>query len=277
MQNTGQSPGYCEISKRLTKGIFLVFSFLAGFIMTENTHAQTVTDIIEPISPLKEWRVVVQAGTGLLLSEVPDKYLGNINNVNLPVFQPGLAGGLSMKKMITPHLETGYRFDYLRIRGMASLPAPREGDSRTKVITQGFGHNFTMGYVFRESLENNPKANFSIAYKIGGLSLKNKFDDPHMSDNSKTVFLSNVAVITGIITEFSFHRKDDLNIIVAAEYNRSSDTAGDIFKIYKLFYFSPNTVNNYITVTLGLSYRFALSKNKPGRKEKESPWYRKKQ
>lgn len=243
--------------------------------MAEYLHAQTVTDIIEPISPLKEWRVVVQAGTGMLLSEVPGKYLGNINNVNIPVFQPGLAAGLSMKKMIMPHLEAGYRFDYLRIRGMATLPAQAGNDSRTKVVTQGFGHNFTMGYVFRESLENNPKANFSLAYKIGGLSLRNRFDESYQPENSKTDFLSNVAVITGIVTEFSFRRSDDLNLIAAAEYNRSSDTAGDIFKFYKLFYFSPNTVNNYITVTCGLSYRFALSKDGNGRKKRESLWYKK--
>jgi hypothetical protein len=252
---------------------FCAFLLIVQFFAFNPVKAQEITEVIKPLNPLKEWKLGLKTGTAMLMSEVPHKYLENINNVNIPVFQPGLATAISIKKLITPHIEMGYYFDYMRIRGTGDI-AGGESTGTAKVLTQSYGHNYTIGYVFRNPEEDAVKPNFTILYKIGALSLKNKFLGAGAAENQKQGFLSNVAVITGLINEFSFPLSPDLKVTASAEYNRTSDSPGDVLKIYKLFYFSPNTVNNYLTLNAGISYRFSFTRKTSGNGKASNPWFR---
>lgn len=211
------------------------------------------------------WKIEVKTGFGALLSEVPEKYLDRVNYVNIPMKVPGVTGILSVRKGLTPHLEMGYQFDYMRINGNVE-----QGNSTYNVQTQTLGNSFLVLYNFKSTAIFRPRFNYYGYYRIGAVSLKN---DPKQimpdgsqvpvagsSDNNK--FLKNVAVITGIGIGINYQFTNNLSLVGTFDLNRSSDAVADIYKIQKIFYHSANTVNNYSSIAIGLCYSFNLSKVK---------------
>jgi hypothetical protein len=135
------------------------------------------------------------------------------------------------------------------------------------VLTQGMGHNFIMSFFFRDIREERP-FNISILYKIGALSLNNKRMDEDPGDQQKTDFLSNIAVITGIGAGLTHRIGPKIHLALEAQLNRSSDTVEDVYKVYKNFYDSPNTVNHYALITTGIIYEIHFSGKKKADKSR---------
>lgn len=197
------------------------------------------------------WKLTLKSGTGLMLSEIPEKYLENLNNVNIPQGQFGLTAVASLKKMAIPHLYVGYQLDYMRIRGQGkSSSLVTDSNSSIEVLTQGLGHNFTMGYYLKKK-KREARTNYFIQYKIGALSLTNKPLEDGISQ-VKPDFLSNVAVITGWGVGITYQFKKKLSFVFEAEINRTSDVISDLHKFYKVVYDSPNTVNHYLILSTGI-------------------------
>ncbi len=203
------------------------------------------------------WKLELRTGTGVLFSEVPEKYLDNLNNVNIPAGRFGFSGNAALRKMATKHFEVGYQFDYMRIRGYAQ-PSASEPAGDVEVLTQGMGHNFILSYYFLER-EEEELLNFFLQHKIGALSLNNKRLG-YSGEQDATDFLSNIAVITGIGAGVTYKLNSNLRLTGMAEYNRSSDTMQDLYRPYKLFYYSPNTVNNFLFVSIGINFRMDFYK-----------------
>lgn len=204
------------------------------------------------------WKLELRTGTGVLFSEVPEKYLENLNNVNIPAGRPGLAAIAALRKMATKHFEVGYQFDYMRIRGYAKPKSTEEMVEEVEVLTQGMGHNFILSYYFREREEEDPM-NFFLQHKIGALSLNNKRLG-YAGEQAGTDFLGNIAVITAIGAGITYKLNRNVRLTAMAEYNRSADTMQDLYRPYKLFYYSPNTVNNFLFISAGISFRFDFRK-----------------
>lgn len=213
----------------------------------------------------ENWKIDFKTGSGALLSEVPEKYLDRINNVNIPLRVPGITGILSVKKGLTPHFEMGYQFDYIRINGNVE-----QGNSTYNVLTQSFGNSFLVLYNLKKTDEFRPRFNFFVYYKIGAISLKN---DPKeiMQDESLlpvnessegNKFINNVAIITGFGIGINHQITNNLSLTGTFELNRSSDAVGEVYKINKIFYHSSNTVNNYCSIATGLCYSFNFSEHK---------------
>lgn len=211
------------------------------------------------------WTIDVKTGVGILMTEVPYEFLRYINYVNLPVKVPGAAESFNIRKGITPHFELGYQFDYIQVNGKVV-----QGGLDYQVKTQAFESNFWLGYNFTRNDVIKPRLNFLMYYKIGGISLKNNPRiiladgslapvDESLEDNK---FLTNIAVLTGVGAGVTYRISGNLSLITTFELNRSSDMGADIYKIHKIFYDSPNTVNKYITFSTGLSYSLNFSSSK---------------
>lgn len=209
------------------------------------------------------WKLEFKTGVGSLVSPVPEKYLDKINNVNIPLFVPGPMGVFSFKKGITSRLEMGYQFDILRIQGKVDVRG-----TDIKVLTQAYTHSYLVQFNLRETNDFKPLFNYFLNYKIGGVSLKNEPQEklPDETDqavvDSEKKYASNVAVLTGIGLGMNYQLSNNLSLTGSFDLNRSSDSAGDALQIQKLFYNSPNTVNSYIALSVGLSYWFNFSKTK---------------
>ncbi|MFA5328822.1 MAG: hypothetical protein WC384_13600 [Prolixibacteraceae bacterium] len=213
---------------------------------------------------LDNWKFEFKGGVGMLLSEVPDKYLDRINNVNIPLKIPGPAVVFSIRKGINGHIEMGYQFDYMSIHGEVVQDA-RTYDVKTKAL----GHSYILLYNFKNTNNNDSRLNYNAYYRVGALSLKN---DPKekVGDGSQiptdpvagNEFIKNVAVITGIGLGINYQLAGNLSLIASAELNRSADAAADVYKIYKIFYHSENTVNNFTSLTAGLRYTLNPSDKK---------------
>ncbi|MDP2338070.1 MAG: hypothetical protein Q8N05_16815 [Bacteroidota bacterium] len=211
------------------------------------------------------WKIELKTGFGALLTDVPEKYLDRINNVNIPKNVPGVTGILSFRKGLTPHLEMGYQFDYMQINGNVE-----QNSKNYNVRTQTLGNSFLVLYNLKKTDVFRPRFNYFGYYRIGAVSLKN---DPveilqdgsqvsvaGSSGNNK--YQTNVAVITGLGIGLNYQFTNNLNIVGSFDLNRSSDAVADIYKFHKIFYHSSNTVNNYSSIAVGLCYSFNLSKRK---------------
>lgn len=255
-------------SKYLTK-LYVIF-FLLSLILPATAMAQAP----EPKSSflLDNWKFEAKGGIGILLSEVPDKYLDRINNVNIPLKVPGPTGVFSVRKGFSGHLEMGYQFDYMSIHGDVTQ------ENRTyNVKTKAMGHSFVILYNLKNTNTNSSRFNYYGYYRVGALSLKN--DPTEKVSNGGQMptapvagneFIKNVAVITGIGLGLNYQLTGNLSLIGSAELNRSSDAGSDVYKIYKIFYRSENTVNNFASLTVGLSYNLNLSGTKKSRSKLRS-------
>ena len=213
----------------------------------------------------ENWKIDLKTGFGILLSEVPEKYLDRINNVNIPLKVPGAIGIFSVKKGLTPHLEMGSQFDYMRIQGNV-----KQDNDTYNILTQALGYSFSVQYNLKRTDEFRPRYNYFTYYKIGAISLKNNpkkiMSDgsqiPATNSSSGDKFIKNVAIITGLGIGFNYQFTNNLSTIGTLELNRSSDAVSEIYRIDKIFYHSTNTVNNYSSITVGLCYSFNFSKRK---------------
>lgn len=234
---------------------YLVFFILILFF-TIKVNAQRY-EIVKNFW-FNNWKVDLRGGVANVVTDIPTRYLRHINFVNIPTNTPGSDITFSVKKVISSNIDIGYQFDYVNVKG--TVP---QNDLRYKVATQAFQHNFILGYNFFDPDKTKSKINFGVYYKVGGISLKN-FPQLINSDGSiysadllnKNKFLSNIAVLTGAGLNINYKISEKIKIESSFEINRSSDNGFDIYNIPKVFYNSPNTVNKYITSTIGLSYSF---------------------
>lgn len=244
----------------LNRILFLLLFTFCLFFLSYGQKAK-----LKSISWIDNWKIDVRAGSGALLSEVPDKYLNRINNVNIPLNAPGVTGILAVRKTLSPHFEMGYQFDYMRIIGNVV-----KENSTYNVLTQANENCFLLLYNLKSTQEYRPRFNYFGYYKVGGISLKN---DPReimrdgipitgtgSMDGNK--FIPNVAIITGIGFGINFQFTNNLSLVSTLEINRSSDAVAEIFYIHKVFYHSTHTVNNYSSLAVGLCYSFSFSKQK---------------
>jgi hypothetical protein len=164
---------------------------------------------------------------------------------------------ISIKKSIIPHLEIGYQFDYMFVRGKVNV-----NNTDTKVFTQAYVHSYLLQFNLRRTDEFRPPVNYFLHYKIGGISLKNdpldKLPESNISNTSapKENFINNVAVLTGIGVGINYQLNNNFSFISSFDLNRSADAVEDIYEFYKLFYHASHTVNNYISLSFGISYWF---------------------
>lgn len=224
------------------------------------------------------WKVDVRGGVANVISDIPTKYLRHINFVNIPTNSPGPNISFSVRKGLSGHFDMGYQFDYVNVNGIVL-----QNDLDYKVLTQAFQHNFILAYNLFKQSTTKSDFNIGIYYKVGGISLKNyprlinndgSFSPIDINDKSNN-FLSNVAVLTGIGINSNYKLSKNISIESVFEMNRSSDNGFDIYNIHKVFYNSPNTVNKYITTTIGLSYSFNFNYkhnlvNLPSKKDYEA-------
>lgn len=240
----------------IRKLIRFLFLALIICILTSNISAQKPK--LKNVSWRDNWKIEIKSGIGTLLSPVPEKYLDRINNVNIPLHVPGPMGVFAFKKGISSHFEMGYQFDIMRIQGKVNF----ENDNIT-VLTQAYTHTYQIQYNFKGTSDFKPLYNYFIYYKIGGISLKNHpIDNSKSSQATNNKFISNVAVLTGIGGGINYQLSNNISLTGSIDLNRSSDSAGDIFQIQKLFYRSPNSVNSYLALSGGISYWFNFSKPK---------------
>ncbi len=245
---------------------FPVVSILFIFtVLCSSSHAFSQDSIWKLTYWLDDWKIDAKSGIGTILTEVPPEYLGLLNNINIPVGKIGTANIFSLRKSITPHLEMGYQFEYLQILGNVN-----QEDVNYQVKTQAFGSNLMFLYNFKRTDKFRPRTNYLLYYKIGTISLKNN-PQTIWTDGTPPIkyvpaagndFISNVAVLTGLGVGINRQFTNNLSMICSFEINRTSNVAQDIVQIQKLFYHSKNTVNNYSSLTVGVSYTFNLSKHK---------------
>ncbi len=234
-------------------------------ILFSTIQAYSSSPKLKSVSWRDNWKIDLKAGIGVMLSDVPEKYIERINNVNIPLTTPGAAGFLCIRKSITPHFELGYQLDYLQIDGKVTQNA-----IPYQVKTQAFGSNFLMSYNLRRTDKFRPEWNWLVYYKIGAVSLKNNptqiLNDgssiPNTGSSGSSSIIKNVAVLTGFGLGVNHQISNNLSVIVTVELNRNADEVNDVYKIHKIFYHSENTVNNYIVAGIGMSYTFNFSEIK---------------
>lgn len=249
----------------LIKGVSKLPTVLQLLIVTVCSvqHVAAQTFRINALGPGEGWRFELKTGTGALLTEIPEKYLEKVNNVNIPTGRLGMAAQFSVKKMSMGHFALGYQFDYMRIHGEV-LPAKIPGSAeKVEVLTQGIGHNIVLAWYLKKREDEN-KFNFSLYYKMGGLSLDNQPLDEGGTEYIKKNFLANVALITGWGAGIYYKHNRRVRFVLNAELNRTGDLARDIFQFYNVFLDSPNTVNKYLNITAGVNFElnFEFKKKK---------------
>lgn len=250
-------PAWCRVSLKHLLGAWVMPFFFVWPVSAqkEGFWEALFTD---------NYKLEVKLGTGAVITPVPDKYLANINGVNLPIIKPGFAGLLLAKKMISGHVEMGYQFEFFSLGGVVEQHA-----SRYDLQTTALANNFLLIYNFKNIRNPRPQTNYFFYYKVGAISLKN-VPRPIAEDGSvgepegDRGFLSNVAVGHGGGVGFNYQLTDRLSLTGTVELNRTSDAAADVYRIDKLFYHSGSSVNSYFTVSGGICYTFNL-----GTKEKK--------
>lgn len=211
----------------------------------------------------ENWQVEFKTGTAALMSPVPDKYLKNINYVNIPIRIPGPVGIFTARKSITSHLMMGYQFDYIRIQGKVEV---QHKDIR--VLTQAYNHSYLIQYNLKGIKDFKPLLNYFIYYKIGAISLKNEHLDELPAGTvpddygTENRYINNVAVLTGLGAGVNYQLTNNLSLSGSLELNRSSDAAEAVYQIQTIFYNSSHSVNSYLALSLGVSYGFNFSKKK---------------
>jgi len=202
------------------------------------------------------YKLEVKMGTGAVISPVPEKYLSNINGVNLPLMKPGFAGLLLAKKMVSGHVEMGYQFEFFSLGGVVEQHA-----SRYDLQTTALANNFLLIYNFKNIRNPRPQTNYFFYYKVGAISLKNVprliADDGSLGEPvGDRGFLNNMAVGHGGGVGFNYQLNTQFSLTGTVELNRTSDLAADVYRVDKLFYHSGSSVNSYFTVSGGICYTF---------------------
>lgn len=222
--------------------------------------------LLHLVSPMQSFKIDVKAGSALILSEVPDQYLDKLNNINIPIGYPGLNFSVVTRKALTGHFEFGYQLNYIGLWGDVS-----QQSKVYRVRTQVLENSYLFCYNLRRTDYYRPHHNLFVYYKIGAITLKN---DPRLrlADGSlqqipgvhaqKFFFSNGAAVGTGVGVGFNQQFNPNFSILGTIEFSRSSDSASDIYKINKIFYDAPNTVNKYMALSVGMSYTFNLIKPK---------------
>lgn len=214
------------------------------------------------VPPMQSFKIDIKTGSAAILSEVPSQYLDKLNNVNVPTNVPGVNLSVVTRKALTGHFEFGYQLNYIGMYGKV-----KQQPNTYQVHTQVLENSYLFCYNLLRTDYYRPLNNCYLYYKIGAITLKNdprlRLPDGSLQDipgvKAQKFFFSNgVAVGTGVGVGFNRQLTPNLALVGTFEYSRSSDSAGDIFKINKIFFNSPNTVNKYMALSFGISYTFDL-------------------
>lgn len=252
-----------SFGKDILKGVFLRLINSLLVLITFPFEILSQEPKLRSTSWRDNWKMEVKLGTGALITPVPDKYLSRINNVNIPLRTPGPVAIFSFKKGITNHFEMGYQLDLFRIQGKVDVM-----DMPVRVLTKAITHTYLVQYNYKGTNDFKPLYNYFIYYKTGAISLQNNPLDKFSGQvdagfpNFENKFISNVAVLTGMGGGINYQFTKNFSFTGSFELNRSSDSAGDVFQVQKLFYRSPNTVNRYMAFSGGISYWFNFTKPK---------------
>lgn len=214
------------------------------------------------VSPMQSYKIDVKFGSARMLSEVPAQYLDKLNNVNIPIGFPGVNLSVVARKAFTGHFEFGYQVNYIGLYGNV-----KQQSQVYRVHTQVLENSYLFCYNLHRTDYYRPVNNCYIYYKIGAITLKNdprlRLPDGSLQEipgvKAQKFFLSNgIAVGTGVGIGLNRQITPNFSVLGTFEFSRSSDSVGDIFKVGKIFYDSPNTVNKYLALSVGASYTFNL-------------------
>jgi len=230
--------------------LLLLVTALQGFTQNKGLHV---------VSFAQSWKLDARIGSTMMLSKVPDQYLGILHNVRPATFVPGLNASLSVRKAFTGHLEMGYQVQYIDISGDVDQAA-----NTYSVHTQGIEHNTLFLLNLKRTDYYRPAFNAFTYFKITAILLKNTprlrlpngdlQTDPSLWQN--TSFIENAGVAHGLGIGFNHQINPNLSLVGTIDYNRTFNVVSDIYKIQKLFISSPTTVNHYASLSFGLSYTF---------------------
>jgi hypothetical protein len=200
----------------------------------------------------KNWKLEVKTGGMTIFTPVPPQYLGRTNNLNVPVQKPGLASLFSVRKSFSPHFETGYQFGYLNVQG----PAMDAQQAPANVRTQVYSHTFQVQYNLIRNDAEKPLFNYFVYYTVGGLSLRNdRVSAPEgVPEPARSKLIGSVAMVSGLGAGMNVQLNKHFSLSGSGDINRTVDAVAEVFKIYKIPTSSSHTVNNFMEITIGLTY-----------------------
>lgn len=206
-------------------------------------------------NPFSGTRIEIKSGTGVLLKQVP---LG-LNNSGILVIKAGEFGFsnvFNLKYTLSSHFSIGYQFDYMGIPGNAS-GYTENNYKATRVRSTMFGNSINIDYYFKNTYRSNYKVNYYINYKLGAVSLTLSDKDKVNETLNQIISISDVGVgvLSGLGLGVCVILNERLGFTGKLEYNRISNSIGDIYNPHKMFTETPYMVSNYYVGTLGLSYK----------------------
>jgi len=193
-----------------------------------------------------------------MLSPVPEKYLFNTNDLNVPVGELGPMVTLSLKKGFTSHIEMGYQFDYLGIQGNSKNA---EG-YKLIVLSQFYVHTFQMQYNFKNNYKIKPPFNYFLYFKLGGTFLKN---NPVKAEDAPTgTFIQKSAqpqaFVYGLGGGVNYQLNDHFSLTGSLDFNNTTNGVEKILYFPKLFF--SNHINFYTQLSFGLSWWFNIERSR---------------
>jgi hypothetical protein len=211
----------------------------------------------------------IKTGAATMLSPISEKYLFNTNNLNVPVGDFGPTFTLALKKGFTSHLEMGYQFDYLGIKGESEN---KEGYN-LNVLTQFFVHTFQMQYNFKEIEKIKPLFNYFLYFKLGGTFLKNNPLKIEEAPSGTTIQNSAQpqAFVYGLGGGVNYQLNDHFSLTGSMDINNTTNGVGKIIQFPNLFF--SNHINYYTQLSFGLSWWFNLRPKVYKRNDSSSIWY----
>jgi hypothetical protein len=117
-----------------------------------------------------------------------------------------------------------------------------------------------------------------VYYKVGGLSLQNdQISTPEGSaETVKGPLNSNVALLSGLGAGMNYQLSRHFSLSGSGDINRTTDALDEVIKIYKIPYFSSHTVNNYMEITMGITYWMNFEPKKKASTSRPASRYKKK-
>lgn len=246
----------------LIKSIYIIIlcSFISLSAFAKNSKRKD-------ISWRDNWKMEIKTGAVKMLTSIPDHYLFNTNNLNVPVGQPGPLGSFSLKKVATSHIEMGYQFDYLRLQGEAH----NEDLLDHKVLTQIYSHTLQIQYNFKKNNTYMPPFNYFLYFKMGGAFMKNNLVDKANPDSIQKNIQKNAipqALVLGLGAGINYQLTDNFSLTGTLDINNSTNGLDKNYMILN----STSHINYNMQLSFGLCWWFNLQLNNP-RKNNPHIWF----